>query len=135
MLKGDKPSLRAQPLQRIIINTVPAFARAGGAPAAGAGTGAGAAVVAGCRPDLQLLQNGKLLWRSSLRDYVADDGCMTFPIGVDIAGDVVLRCSHVQDGLPDAEGNAVVERVPLFRCCWNVRPLAHRRSSTEHAHD
>lgn len=109
MLKGDKPSLRAQPLQRVIINTVPAFARAGDA------------VVAGCRPDLQLLQNGKLLWRSSLRDYVADDGCMTFPIGVDIAGDVVLRCSHVQDGPPDSEGNEVVERVPLFRCCWNVR--------------
>eukprot|EP01051_Picozoa_sp_SAG22_P024523 SAG22_NODE_6838_length_805_cov_2.118980_2_plen_198_part_01 len=100
LLKDDKPGALPQRLQRIIINTVPDFIGGGGG-------GAG-----GCVVELQVLQNGKLLWANtsvgaeaeeeqeevadaSSSKFSLDDMCMSFDIGIEAQGDVVLKCSHL----------------------------------------
>jgi len=60
----------------------------------------------GCSVELQLLQNGRLLWCSTHqtgtpRHFLLSDGCMSFPADLELTADVVLRCSHIQAASDD----------------------------------
>jgi hypothetical protein len=90
VLHGDKPSLLAKRLQRIMVNTIPDLC---------AQSEEGSSH--GCSVELQLLQNGRLLWCSTRqtgtpRHFLLSDGCMSFPADLELTADVVLRCSHIQ---------------------------------------
>jgi hypothetical protein len=108
VLRGDKPSLLPKTLLRIMVNTVPklsggAFAQAGSSD--------------GCCPEIQLLQSGRLLWCSSrhagtTRKFCPSDGCMSFPVEIDVTADVVLRCSHVHHlAAPDGDQQPTLDAV------------------------
>lgn len=89
VLHGDKPSLLAKRLQRIMVNTIPNLCEQNEVSSGG------------CSVELQLLQNGRLLWCSTRqagtpRQFLLSDGCMSFPADLELTADVVLRCSHIQ---------------------------------------
>jgi hypothetical protein len=92
VLRGDKPDLLPKYCQRIMVNTIPDFSDHDAQPEVGGG---------GCCAELQLLQNGRLLWCSSRQagspcKFAPSDGCMSFPVDMELTADVVLRCSHVR---------------------------------------
>lgn len=90
VLHGDKPSLLSKRLQRIIVNTIPNLCEQGEQVSSH-----------GCSVELQLLQNGRLLWCSTPQTgtparFLLSDGCMSFPADLQLTADVVLRCSHMR---------------------------------------
>lgn len=62
----------------------------------------------GCSVELQLLQNGRLLWCSTRQTgtpvrFLLSDGCMSFPADLELTADVVLRCSHMRTASDDGQ--------------------------------
>ena len=150
VLKGELPNGTPLTLQRIIVNTVPNIrgnegGRENMAPRSSGEPGNEEELTGGgCRAELQLLQNGKLLWDSSWAIkagaaatddasspspshtlFLPRDGCMSFVVGISVTADLVLRCSHVTCGAPHPEtGIRAQKRVPVFRTAFNVGKLS-----------
>ena len=120
LLRGERPSSAPMLLRRIIINTVPRFERTTG----------------GCRPVLDVLRNGSVLWSSQgghggsdaqvdaqsvvgIQAYFASDGVITLKVDCIVQGDVVLRCRHFDEPMSNITTQAV-RKVCIFRTAFHV---------------
>lgn len=121
VMAGTKPRSEPLLLKRIIVNTIPKFCRKRDQisdaelermTAAGAGdreaqaaAQASQPVCDGCRPYIQIFQNGRLLFSSlkqdklkgkSIQEYYSSDGSFSFDVNHVLIGDVLLRCRHME---------------------------------------